>query len=43
MLQALHELGSEETPRFTEDYLEAPAMRHLHDLLEPFLEGRDMR
>lgn len=43
MLQALHELGSEETPRFTGDYLEAPAMRHLHDLLEPFLEGRDMR
>ena len=42
MLQALHELGSEETPRFTEDYLEAPAMRHLHDLLEPFLDGRDL-
>ncbi|MBB81709.1 MAG: hypothetical protein CMN02_12110 [Roseibacillus sp.] len=42
MLQALHELGAEKTPRFTRDYLQVPAMRHLHDLLEPFLDGRDM-
>ena len=43
MLQALHEMGSEKTPRLTGNYLEVPAMRHLHNLLEPFLGGRDMR
>lgn len=42
MLQALHDLGSEETPRFTRSYLQVPTMRHLHNLLEPFLEGRNI-
>tara|TARA_B100001093_G_scaffold359605_1_gene344293 strand:+ start:6859 stop:8019 length:1161 start_codon:yes stop_codon:yes gene_type:complete len=39
MLQALHELGSEEAPRLTANYLRVPAMGHMHNLLEPFLQG----
>ncbi len=41
ILQALHELGAEETSRLTRIYMEAPAMRHLHNLMEPFLAGAD--
>ncbi len=41
ILQALHELGAEETPRLTRTYLEAPAMRHLDNLMEPFLADGD--
>ena len=41
ILQALHELGAEETSRLTRVYLEAPAMRHLHNLMEPFLADAD--
>ncbi|MEC9056068.1 MAG: hypothetical protein VX633_12210, partial [Verrucomicrobiota bacterium] len=41
ILQALHELGAEETSRLTRIYLEVPAMRHLHNLMEPFLADAD--
>ena len=41
MLRALHELGAEETSRLARTYLEIPAMRHVRNLLEPFLGNED--
>ena len=41
MLRALHELGAEETSRLARTYLEIPAMRHVRNLLEPFLDNED--
>ena len=38
MLQALHELKAGEVSLLTQDYLKAPAMQPLRNLLEPFLE-----
>ena len=43
ILRALHELGSEATPQLARDYLGVPEMRHMHNLLEPFLEAPDRR
>ena len=41
MLRALHELGCEELSRLTRAYLEVPAMRHVRNLLDPFLQEQD--
>jgi hypothetical protein len=38
ILQALHELGSEQASRLTANYLRVPAMGQMHNLLEPFLQ-----
>ena len=41
MLRALHELGCEDLSRLTKAYLEVPAMRHVRNLLEPFLQEQN--
>lgn len=41
MLRALHELGCEELSRLTRAYLEVPAMRHVRNLLDPFLQEQN--
>ncbi|MED5418912.1 MAG: hypothetical protein VYA27_09415, partial [Verrucomicrobiota bacterium] len=41
MLRALHELGCEDLVRLTKAYLEVPAMRHVRNLLEPFLQEQN--
>jgi len=41
MLRALHELGCEDLARLSKAYLEVPAMRHVRNLLEPFLREQN--
>lgn len=43
MLGALYELGPEHTQKLVKPYLQIEAMRHVQNLLEPFLDPPDQR